>query len=227
MPITSSLSTTLRTSNLSGKLAVLSRSALSDELGLMGVNMTYSRGEELFGEGEPAEYLYKVISGVARTCRILDDGRRHIGEFYMPGDFCGLEVANQHSSSCEAVSNTTALVFKRSAVVERAKSDGKIARKLWEITAVELGRAQEHILQLIRSAEERVSSFLLEMADRSYGTSEFELPMSRQDIADHLGLTIETVSRTMTRFTDAGFISLPTSRRVVLRNRSALARLTG
>ena len=79
----------------------------------------------------------------------------------------------------------------------------------------------------IRSAEERVSSFLLNMAARSQTTNEIDLPMSRQDIADHLGLTIETVSRTMTQFTAAGFIGLPTSRHVVLRNRSALSRLNG
>ena len=227
MPITSSLSTDQRTSGRSGKSAVISGGVLIDELGFVGAKMTYSRGEEIFGEGEPAEYLYKVLSGAVRICRILDDGRRQIGAFYMPGEFFGLEIAGDHSSSCEAVVNTTVLVFKRSAVVERAKRDGDVARKLWEITAAELGRAQEHILQLIRSAEERVSSFLLEMAARGCVANEFELPMSRQDIADHLGLTIETVSRTMSHFTDAGFIGLPTSRRVVLRNRSALARLNG
>jgi CRP/FNR family nitrogen fixation transcriptional regulator len=133
----------------------------------------------------------------------------------------------EHSSSCEAIINTTVLVFKRSAVIERAKRDSSVARKLWEITAAELSRAQDHILQLIRSAEERISSFLLKMAARSQTTNELDLPMSRQDIADHLGLTIETVSRTMTHFTAAGFIGLPSSRHVVLRNRTALTRLNG
>jgi CRP-like cAMP-binding protein len=189
--------------------------------------MTYARNEEIFGEGEPAEYLYKVVSGSVRTSKILDDGRRQVSAFYMPGDFFGLEVASEHSSSCEAIINTTVLVFKRSAVIERAKRDGRVARKLWEITANELSRAQDHILQLIRSAEERVSSFLLNTAARSQTTNEIDLPMSRQDIADHLGLTIETVSRTMMSFTAAGYIGLPTSRHVVLRNKSALSRLNG
>jgi len=201
--------------------------ALSDELASMGAKMVYARNEDIFGEDEPAEYLYQVVTGVVRASKILTDGRRQISAFYMPGDFFGLEVASQHASSCEAIAATSVLVFKRSVVIERAKRDGNVARKLWEITAAELERAQVHILQLIRSAEERVSSFLLEMASRSRTAGEFELPMSRQDIADHLGLTIETVSRTMTRFTETGLIALPCSRRVVLLNRSALARLNG
>jgi CRP-like cAMP-binding protein len=219
--------TSQRASNLTGKLPNVVGGVPADELGLMGAKMTYARNEEIYGEGEPAEYLYKVVSGAVRTSKILDDGRRQIGGFYMPGDFFGLEVAAEHSSSCEAISNTAVLVFKRSAVLQRARRDGGVARKLWEITAAELGRAQDHILQLIRSAEERVSSFLLNMAARGQTTNELDLPMSRQDIADHLGLTIETVSRTMTHFTAAGFIGLPTSRHVVLRNRSALTRLNG
>ena len=213
-----------RTSHPSSKPAFAANGALADELGLVGAKMTYGRDEEIFGEGEPAEYLYKVVSGAVRTCRILDDGRRQVSAFYMPGDFFGLEFAVEHSSSCEAITNATVLVFKRSAVDERAKRDGNVARKLWEITAAELARAQDHVLQLIRSAEERISSFLLRMATRNR-SAEFELPMCRQDIADHLGLTIETVSRTLTQFTAAGLIGLPSSRHVVLRNRSALARL--
>jgi len=214
-----------RTSHPVGKPDIASNGALADELGLIGAKMTYTRNEEIFGEGEPAEYLYKVVSGAVRTCRILDDGRRQVSAFYMSGDFFGLEAGAEHSSSCDAITNTTVLMFKRSAVDERAKRDGSVARKLWEITATELGRAQDHVLQLIRSAEERISSFLLKMAARSQSANELELPMCRQDIADHLGLTIETVSRTLTQFTAAGLIGLPSSRHVVLRNRSALARL--
>jgi CRP/FNR family nitrogen fixation transcriptional regulator len=228
MPHTNiTISTNHHSLKLTDKAATASGGAVADELDLMGAKMTYARNEEIFGEGEPAEYLYKVVNGAVRTSKVLDDGRRQVSAFYLPGDFFGLEVAPEHCSSCEAITNTTVIVFKRSAVVERAKRDSSVARKLWEITSTELSRAQDHILQLIRSAEERVSSFLLKMAARSQTTNELELPMSRQDIADHLGLTIETVSRTMTHFTATGLISLPTSRHVVLRNRSALIRLNG
>ena len=94
-----------------------------------------------------------------------------------------------------------------------------------KLTATELQRAQAHILLLIKSAQERVAGFLLEMADRANDVSEIELPMSRQDIADYLGLTIETVSRTLTYLENSNSIELPTSRHIVLRNRAALARL--
>jgi CRP/FNR family nitrogen fixation transcriptional regulator len=96
---------------------------------------------------------------------------------------------------------------------------------MWALTARELQRVQDHIMVLIKSAQERVAGFLLEMADRVPGGGAVELPMSRQDIADYLGLTIETVSRTLTQLEKTAAIELPTSRRIVLRNRSALNRL--
>jgi CRP/FNR family nitrogen fixation transcriptional regulator len=86
-----------------------------------------------------------------------------------------------------------------------------------------LQRAQNHFLALIKTAEERVASFLLDMAARLTRDNQFDLTMTRQDIADYLGLTIETVSRTMTQLESSGVIALPTSRRVVLRNRAALS----
>jgi len=101
----------------------------------------------------------------------------------------------------------------------------KVARQMRTLTAQELGRAQNHMLLLIRNAQERIAAFLLEMAARAPGADSVELPMSRQDIADYLGLTIETVSRTLTQLEAEAAIALPTSRRVVLRNRSALSEL--
>ncbi|MDE2373093.1 MAG: helix-turn-helix domain-containing protein, partial [Hyphomicrobiales bacterium] len=90
-----------------------------------------------------------------------------------------------------------------------------------------LRRMQDRILLLVKSAQERVAGFLLEMAERACANNIVELPMSRQDIADYLGLTIETVSRTLTGLETVAAIEVPTSRRIVLRNRSALNRLNG
>ena len=106
-----------------------------------------------------------------------------------------------------------------------AARDNDVARQMWELTARELRRVQEHSLVLIKSAEERVAGFLLEMADRVPSGGAVELPMSRQDIADYLGLTIETVSRTLKHLENAATIEVPKRRRIVLRNRSALRRL--
>ena len=193
----------------------------------MGVAMHFGRNVEIYGENEPAEYLYKVISGSVRTYKVLADGRRQIGAFYLPGDIFGLEMGDDHSFSAEAITDSNILIIKRSTVVALAARDNNVARQLWTLTGQELKRVQDHILLLIKTAQERVASFLLEMAARMSGDKAFELPMSRQDIADYLGLTIETVSRTLTHLENTAAIELPSSRQVVLRNRAALGRLNG
>jgi len=200
---------------------------VGSSLDLMGAPMPFARNAEIYGEDEPAEYLYKVVSGAVRTYRVLHDGRRQIGAFLLPGDMFGLEAGATHTTSAEAIADSVVLVIKRSAVIALAERDAEVARQLWTLTAKELGRAQNHMLVLVRNAQERIASFLLEMAERAPGADSVELPMSRQDIADYLGLTIETVSRTLTQLEAAAAIALPSSRRVVLRNRSALTRLNG
>jgi len=194
---------------------------------LMGVAMSFGRNVEIYGENEPADYFYKVISGHVRTYKVLNDGRRQIGAFYLPGDIFGLEMNEEHSFSAEAITDCNILIIKRSAVIALAARDNEVARQLWTWTGQELKRVQDHITLLIKTAQERVASFLLEMASRMACDKTFDLPMSRQDIADYLGLTIETVSRTLTQLENSAAIELPSSRQVVLRNRAALGRLNG
>jgi CRP/FNR family nitrogen fixation transcriptional regulator len=196
-----------------------------DTIDLMGALVPFARNSEIYGENEPADYLYKVVSGAVRTYKVLVDGRRQIGGFYLPGDMFGLETGDEHTFSAEAITDCKIIVIKRSAVVALAARDNEMARQMWARTARELQRAQDRILVLIKSAQERVAGFLLEMSDRGSDGGAVELPMSRQDIADYLGLTIETVSRTLTQLEKSATIALPTSRRIVLRNRSALNRL--
>jgi CRP/FNR family transcriptional regulator, nitrogen fixation regulation protein len=167
---------------------------------LMGSQMTFGPNEEIFGENEPAEYVYKVMKGAVRTYRILSDGRRQIGGFYLPGDIFGLEVGSEHQFSAEAINHATVTVIRRSAVLSLAERD-------------------------CEAAPQRVACFLLEMSERLATTDAIELPMSRQDIADYLGLTIETVSRTMTQLASNHAIGLPSARQIVLRNRNALRQL--
>ena len=200
---------------------------LAQAMRLMGAIMSYRRHSEIFGENEPADYLYKVVSGCVRTYKILSDGRRQIGGFYLPGDIFGLEFTDAHTLSAEAIAETKVLVIKRRALNALAGRDAAIARDLFTITGRELERVQDRIPLLIKSAQERVAGFLLEMADRVAAGNAIELPMSRQDIADYLGLTIETVSRTLTSLECSAAIEVPTSRRIVLRNRSALNRMNG
>jgi CRP-like cAMP-binding protein len=191
----------------------------------MGALVPFARNSEIYGENEPADYLYKVVSGTVRTYKVLVDGRRQIGGFHLPGDLFGFETGDEHTFSAEAITDCKIIVIRRSTVVALAARDNDIARQMWALTARELQRVQDHIMVLIKSAQERVAGFLLEMAGRAAGGGAIELSMSRQDIADYLGLTIETVSRTLTQLEKAAAIELPTSRRIVLRNRSALTRL--
>jgi CRP-like cAMP-binding protein len=200
---------------------------LAQSMQLMGATLSYPRNAEIFGENEPAEYLYKVISGSVRTYKILNDGRRQIGGFYLPGDIFGLQFSEDHTFSAEAITDTKVLVVKRSALSSLANRDASIARELFNLTGRELRRVQEHVMLLVKSAQERVASFLIEMAERAAAGNVVELPMSRQDIADYLGLTIETVSRTLTGLESAATIDVPSSRRIVLRNRAALNHLNG
>jgi CRP-like cAMP-binding protein len=193
----------------------------------MGATVSYPRNIEIFGDNEPADYLYQVVSGCVRTYKILSDGRRQIGGFYLPGEVFGLEFADEHTLSAEAITDTKVLVVKRSALNALAGRDAATARELFALTSRELRRVQDRILLLVKSAQERVVGFLLEMADRISAGNALDLPMSRQDIADYLGLTIETVSRTLTSLECSAAIVVQTSRHIVLRNRSALNRMNG
>jgi CRP/FNR family transcriptional regulator, nitrogen fixation regulation protein len=196
-----------------------------DTIELMGACMSFPANAEIYGESEPADYLYKVVSGTVRTYKVLVDGRRQIGAFHLPGDIFGLDSGDEHTLSAEAITDCKIAVIKRSALMALAARDNEVAREMWTLTARELQRVQEHSLVLIKSAEERVAGFLLEMAERLPAGGAVELPMSRQDIADYLGLTIETVSRTLKLLEDAAAIEVAKRRRILLRNRSALRRL--
>ena len=200
-------------------------STASDTISLMGAAVSYSRNSEIYGESEPAEYLYRIVRGSVRTYKVLNDGRRQIGAFYLPGDLFGLEFGQEHTFSAEAITETKVLVIKRTALVNLAAQDHDVAHELFTLTGRELHRVQDHMLVLIKSAQERVVDFLLEMANCLSTGNVIELPMSRLDIADYLGLTIETVSRTFTFLEDLFAIELPSSRHIVLRNRTLLNRL--
>lgn len=200
---------------------------LDQSIGLAGATMRYPRNTEIYGEQEPADHLYKVISGAVRTYKILKDGRRQIGGFYLPGDMFGLEFSDWHGFSAEAITDARILIVKRKTLNALASRDASVAWQLFSLAGRELRRVRERVLLLIKSAQGRVASFLLEMAERTATGDAVELPMSRQDIADYLGLTIETVSRTLTGLETAAAIEVPTSRRIVLRDRAALKRMNG
>lgn len=193
-------------------------------LELTGARMSFAKDAEIYGENEPADYVYKVLSGSVRVYKILQDGRRQIEAFYFPGDVFGLELGTHHVSSAEAVSPAGIAVVRRSALLAAASKDPDVSNRLWTHTAQELEQARRHAMLLVKTAQERVASFLIAISNRLTGEA-VELPMSRQDMADYLGLTIETVSRTLTHFQQNSAIELATSRRMIVRNRQALINL--
>ncbi len=195
---------------------------LIDAMRIMGATMSFPSETEIFGEGEAADYAYQVISGGVRTYKILSDGRRQVSGFYLPGDIFGLEFRDEHTVSAEAITDTKVVVVKRSMLMTLAGRDPVIGRELLNVTGSELRRVQTRMLLLVKSAEERLAGFLLEMAERACSGNIVELPMTRRDIADYLGLTFETVSRTLRSLANKAAIEVTTRRRIVLRNRSAL-----
>lgn len=198
-------------------------SSVADIFGGMAARMHFPRNAEIFGEDEPADCIYKVVRGAVRTSKLMSDGRRQIGAFFLQGDMFGLESEGVRAFAAEAVVDSIVLVVKRRAFIAEATRQNVMITELWQKTMEHLQRAQAHMLLLGRkTAQERIAAFLLEMASRLKQSGELELPMSRQDIADYLGLTIETVSRTLTQFERAGLIGIPEARRIVLRNRCAL-----
>jgi len=195
-------------------------------LPMPGVRMTFARGEEIFGDGEPADHVYRVISGAVRTYRMLSDGRRLISDFHLVGDFFGLEMGQEHRIGAEAIGDTEVLAVRRSTLNRRAAEDCDLSSQVWRLTADSLERTREHALLLGRQgACERVCAFLLDLADRLDQPADLTLPMSRQDMADYLGLTIETVSRTLTQLQAWNWIALPAVRRIVFTDRAAMHRL--
>ncbi len=190
-----------------------------------GTQMVLSKDEELFAEGDEADCFYQVVSGAVRSYKLLSDGRRQIDAFHLPGDIFGLEAGTEHRFSAEAVGNASVIAYRRSRLATLIHDDPAFRDKIMSSTLRSLERAQDHMLLLGRkTAQEKLATFLLDLAQRLCGDDEhLELPMQRSDIADHLGLTIETVSRTLTQFARSGLIRLlPASRSIGLCNKSAL-----
>ncbi|MDR4307150.1 helix-turn-helix domain-containing protein [Chelatococcus sambhunathii] len=193
----------------------------------LGSTRAYRKDEEIFAEGDDADHFYRVVSGVVRTYKLLSDGRRQIDAFHLPGDIFGAEPHGVHRFTAEAVGDVSLVGYRSRSIEATALDNPALARDVLAATMESLARAQEHMLLLGRkSATEKVATFLLGLAERMTSGGVVDLPMTRIDIADHLGLTIETVSRSLTQLERQGVITLPANRRgVVLKDRAALRRL--
>jgi CRP/FNR family nitrogen fixation transcriptional regulator len=182
-----------------------------------GVAMNFSRNAEIFAEGETSGYVYKVVSGVVRVSQLLPDGRRQISAFHMPGEMFGFESDDLYHVSAEAVVPTQVIAYKWQGLLSVGSQSNGVVRELLRLTMLGLRHSQEHLLLLGRkNALERLVAFLLDMARRSSSKSVLDLAMPRHDIADYLGLTLETVSRMFAELKELGMIKLESARRVHL-----------
>jgi len=198
--------------------------AIFGSLKLVGATMTFQKGGEIYGQNEPADYVYKLLSGTAQSCKILTDGRRQIQDFYFPGDVFGIASGLTHEAAAEAVTEVTVGIVNSTSVATTAAHDSVVASHLLAYLALELDHARNHSTLLVKTAQERVASFLLQL-NRRFAGNTLQLTMSRLDIADYLGLTVETVSRTFTQFENAGTIKLSGARTVELCDRNVLEAL--
>jgi CRP/FNR family nitrogen fixation transcriptional regulator len=171
----------------------------------------FPAGAEIYGQGETAGSLYQVEFGSVRVYRLLADGRRQISAFHLAGEIFGFEADDTHHFFAEAICATGIRSFRLS-----ARTD--ISRELLPLALRSLVRAQEHLLVLGRqNAIERVAAFLIDMAERQGGLNQIELPMSRLDIGDYLGVTIETVSRIFSKLKETGIIRLLSLRSIEIK----------
>lgn len=182
----------------------------------------YAPREDLFLEGDEAAHLLEVVEGVVCAYRLLPDGQRHVVSFYFPGDLIGYCCAGAHTFSAQALNKVRVRRIPRPLINQLIETRPDFARRLLKLAAEELAMTREHLLCLAaKSAEARMAVFLLALSRRNRDAggdaSRIELPMTRVDIGDYLGLTIETVSRTFSKLKRSGIIALPRTTTVLIK----------
>ena len=196
-------------------------------LASLGAISHFGRNATIFSEGDDADYSYKVASGAVRLSKMMSDGRRQIAEFALPGDFIGINWLEEHAMTAEALNDVTVVAYARGRLERLGDENREIRAELFANLRHDLWAAQNHLVILGRqSALERVAGFLVQLMARSRSGDKcrIEIPMTRQDIADYLGLTIETVCRMLTKLKTSGIIGIPDRHTITVRNAAALER---
>jgi len=195
----------------------------AEPLRAAGTVVQIAEGREVFAEGSTTDVFYKIISGVVRVCKFLNDGRRQIAAFHVAGDVFGIDLGAGRELSAEAVSDCTLVVYRRRSVELMASKDETVSRQMFQFAIQNMSQAVNHSLLVARrGAAEKVAAFLLDWQARSGDENTIHLAMTRQEIADYLGLTIETVSRSLSQFERDGLIALRNTRDVRILNTDAL-----
>lgn len=190
-----------------------------------GTLVSFARNETIYAKGEEARHSYKVIEGAVRLSRIFHDGRRQIVDFFLPDTTFGIELADRYTSTAEAVGEVKALRCPRLCIAQMSSGDPDIGQKRLAMLGKSLAAAERHVAMLgHQSAKERVASFFLalESEHRKDFDGTFDLALGRQDIADYLGLTIETTCRALGELKRQNIVDTPSRRRIVIRDLPAL-----
>ena len=205
------------------------RSALAADLDRIGATVSYPDEKTIVEECTPTSYVFKVASGMLRSVRLLPDGRRCVTSFLLPGDFFGFGEGGLATASVETLSDVTLVRYPIREFTTLLDRNPAAARYFFHVVCKELSAAQDRLLLVGRkSALERLAAFLVSLADRlppkpaAKGTN-LDLPMSRGDIADYLGLTVETVSRLLATLRARNIIEVPSATEIVVLNRQTLA----
>ena len=186
----------------------------------------YERGKTVFCEGDPTDYLMLIVDGAVRTCKLYHNGDRGIAAFYLPGEIIGWNEAAKYSMYVEAAANLTAFYLKRSALDSLAARDQRVAEFILTATKNELRRAYDHSLFLVRDCKQRFASFLLDLWKRSGKNDALAIPMSYADVADYLGMQIETLSRLISAMECEGTIERSSTPKIlILRKRELISLL--
>ncbi|MFP6704790.1 MAG: helix-turn-helix domain-containing protein [Alphaproteobacteria bacterium] len=201
-----------------------------DRLSALLTTIELAQGEPLFDEGEPATHVFNLTAGMLKLCRLLPDGRRQITGFLFPGDFLGLADRDDYICSAQAVTDVALCRFQRVKLENLFKEIPDMEHCLLGMARYELAESLDHMLLLGRkSAKERIASFIMMLSDRAVkrglGANPVAVPMSRNDIADFLGLTTETVSRTISNLRRNGIIGTETGRKISITDMGTLSAL--
>jgi CRP/FNR family nitrogen fixation transcriptional regulator len=179
----------------------------------------FAANAAIYCAGDAADALLKVVCGVVRTQRFLHDGRRQIDAFYSSGALFGFERGASYTLSAEAVSGCTLVSYSHKGLAILATNNQALTRQLYNYTLDGLVRAQAHARLLAQGAAiAKLAGFLIECSELSADENLITFVMARHDIADYLGITVETVSRTLTELRKASFIELISAREIRLMN---------
>lgn len=214
------------------RTAAIFRASASPQLGprdritTIGTVVHFSRNETIFNEGDESRFTYRVLSGAVRLCKVLPDGRRQIADFALTGDFFGLEAKPEHALTAEALGEVAVVRYSKKQLDQLSDEKPEFRNALIATLRQSLWSAQHHLIMLGRqTATERVVSFILQLSERANNAATIDLPMCRQDIADYLGLTIETVCRILTHLKKRRIIATPDRHTIIFKNRPALEAL--